>query len=281
MKKFNLSKLITIALIIVIASFTAITISSQDYRRGNKPNAVIQVINDGTAHVNQIVALPFRFLSSKFLDFQNVLNTYQQNSQLKEQLTDTLALKQHDAAMKQENSELKAALGLKNSLTNYQIKNAVIITRSPSSWEDLLIINEGAKSGLKSGMLVMSDGGIIGRLSQVNESSSKVLLLTGSEGLEDEIPIRIGNSYGLLSGYDKQTETFIVTAMTDKVTAKAGEQVLTSGLDGHSPSGLLIGKVAGQAKGTNGNATKIDVTPASNFYDLHFVAVIKNQTGSN
>ena len=94
-------------------------------------------------------------------------------------------------ALIEKNKELKKALKLQETLTDYQTVAANVITREPSSWNDTLVIDSGSKDGLTTGMIVMANGGVVGRITQVNKNSSKVALLISSEGIDNNIPGRI------------------------------------------------------------------------------------------
>lgn len=274
MKKFNVSKVIIIALLIIIASFSIITVSSRDYQAGKAPNSLIKVVNDSTGTVDQLFSSPLALLKSKFNDFQSVMNAYNQNINLKKQLADSTMKNQKIASLEQENAELKAALNMQASLTSYKIENASNVSRSPSSWNNLLVIDKGAKSGLKNQMIVMSNGGIIGLVAQANDATSKVELFSASSNLTNKIPIKIGNNYGLLSDFDKITGDYIVSNMYSLNGVKLGDEVVTSGLDGTTPSDLLFGKIEKISGASAAAAKEIYVKPTADFNDLRFVAVI-------
>lgn len=286
MKKFNLSKLIIITLIIIIAAMSAIVISAKNFKSNREPSAMTQVINDGTSFVDRVLAAPIRFVQDKTNQLTDLMQTYKQNESLKTQV----AKSKDDASklngLESENTELKKALKLQETLTDYQTVAANVITRNPTSWNDTLVIDSGSKDGLKTGMIVMANGGVIGRVTQVNKESSKVALLSSSKGIENKIPIRLGNgeesSYGLLTGYDSQQNAYIITQLTTQDKFDKDTQVYTSGLgQGESPRDLLVGTVIGEKDDKQGLNRQIYVKPASNLYDIRFVFVVERMIGGN
>ncbi|WP_312682682.1 rod shape-determining protein MreC [Lactococcus taiwanensis] len=286
MKKFNLSKLIIITLIIIIAAMSAIVISAKNFKSDREPSAMTQVINDGTSFVDRVLAAPIRFVQDKTNQLTDLMQTYKQNESLKTQV----AKSKDDASklngLESENTELKKALKLQETLTDYQTVAANVITRNPTSWNDTLVIDSGSKDGLKTGMIVMANGGVIGRVTQVNKESSKVALLSSSKGIENKIPIRLGNgeesSYGLLTGYDSQQNAYIITQLTTQDKFDKDTQVYTSGLgQGESPRDLLVGTVIGEKDDKQGLNRQIYVKPASNLYDIRFVFVVERMIGGN
>ncbi|GAB2025349.1 rod shape-determining protein MreC [Lactovum odontotermitis] len=277
MKKFNFSKIVVIGLLIIIASMTAITITAKSYSSGSTPNAFIKVINDGTGTADSLLAAPGNFFKSKVNDFRNALNAFSQNQSLKKKLADLTVDQQKLAALENENKKLQDALQLQNSLIDYHLINASVISRTPASWNDTLIINKGSSSGLAEKTLVMANGGIIGVVGQVNTSTSKVDLFTNSDSLSNKISIKIGENSGFLMDFDKKTNRFVISNMGTLTDITKGNNVVTSGLDGVFPSDLLLGTVDEIKTGSSTYSAQIYVKPASDFYNLQVVSAVSRK----
>ena len=69
-------------------------------------------------------------------------------------------------------------MNLNETLANYEKVTANVITRSPDTWQDLLIIDKGTNDGIEAGMAVMAQKGLVGRVIEVNATTAKVELLT-------------------------------------------------------------------------------------------------------
>lgn len=288
LKKFNLSKMIIIALIIVIAAISAIVISAKNFSADKNPASMTQVINDGTGFFDKIVEAPVNFVQDKANEVGNLMDTYKQNASLKKRLAELTDEKNKLSATESENKELKTALQLKETLTDYSTVSANVITRNPSSWDDTLIIDQGKKDGLKDGMPVMANGGIIGCVSQVNQSTAKIALLSSTKGIENKISVRLGTAsnpvYGILSGYDTQRNAYVVSNIVDSsVKFTKGNQVFTSGLGNNvgSVANLLVGTIIGEGDSDQGLDRQVYIKPATNFYDIRFVVVVKQMLGGN
>ncbi|MEQ7202915.1 rod shape-determining protein MreC [Lactococcus lactis] len=287
MKKINLSKLIIIALIIIIAAMSAIFISAKNFKSNRNPSAMTQTINDGTSFVDRVLVTPIHFVQDKANELSNLMDTYQQNQSLKTQLAKSKDDDNKLSGLESENKELKKALKLQETLTDYQTVAANVITREPSSWNDTLVIDSGSKDGLTTGMIVMANGGVVGRVTQVNKNSSKVALLSSSKGIDNKIPVRIESDgspiYGILSSYDSQQEAYVVKNIDSQGEFKNGDSVFTSGLgansgsQGGTPSGLLIGKVIGEKQDSDGLGKMVYIKPETNLYDIRFVFVVKSK----
>lgn len=287
MKKFNLSKTLIIALLIVIVAVSAILVSAKNYSEQRKPSAMTEVISGGTGFVDKIIAAPVHFVQDKANQLANLMDTYKQNESLKSQLAQNQADNDKLKSEQAENKSLKAALKLQETLTSYSTVSANVITRNPASWNDSLVIDQGSKDGVSDGQVVMGNGGVIGRVVQTNTSNSKVALLSSSEGVTNKIPVRLGSSdnpsYGLLSGYDSRQNAFIISSITTKDKFDKGSEVFTSGLGGSgsdtSPRDLAVGTVIGEKDSDSGLSRQVYVKPMGNLYDIRFVFVVKGMIG--
>ncbi|MGL4341554.1 MAG: rod shape-determining protein MreC, partial [Lactococcus lactis] len=251
------------------------------------PSAMTQTINDGTSFVDRVLVAPIHFVQDKANELSNLMDTYQQNQSLKTQLAKSKDDDNKLSGLESENKEFKKALKLQETLTDYQTVAANVITREPSSWNDTLVIDSGSKDGLTTGMIVMANGGVVGRVTQVNKNSSKVALLSSSKGIDNKIPVRIESDgspiYGILSSYDSQQEAYVVKNIDSQGKFKNGDSVFTSGLgtnsgsQGGTPSGLLIGKVIGEKQDSDGLGKMVYIKPETNLYDIRFVFVVKSK----
>lgn len=277
--------MIIIALIIVISAFTAIFISADNFKNNKNPSAMTQIINDGTGAVDRIIGAPIRFVQDKANQVGNLLDTYKQNQSLKTEGADLRSSKNSQESLEVENRELKEALKLQETLTDYESISANVITRNPASWADTLVIDSGSKQGVKNRQLVMANGGVIGRVIQVNENTSKISLLSSEKGIEAKIPVRLGSSSdpvnGLLTSYDDDQKAYVVTSLVGTGNIDKGSQVFTSGLGGDSPRDLLLGTVIDVKETDQGLNREVYIKPAGNLYDIRFVFVIQGMIGGN
>ena len=83
--------------------------------------------------------------------------------------------------LKKEISELKEALKLRKTLSEYSAETATILSRNKSYWLSNIIIDKGKRNGLSENMAVITDSGMIGILSKVYKTSSEVKLITSND----------------------------------------------------------------------------------------------------
>ena len=283
MKKFNPNKNIIITLIIVIVVVTIISITAAKRANDGKSNLFQAIINDSVAFVDKVVSTPGHFIKNSVDSIDNLFSTYSENEQLKEKLDDYDAIAQKNKNNEKEIAALKEELSLNQTLTSYEKVTANVVTRSPDSWQDTLIVDRGSSDGVEVNMAVMSNNGLVGRVVEVNLSSSKIELLTSGNENSNHFPVKVsskeGDAFGLLRTFDEKTKTLIVTQLTGNTNIKEGDVVQTSGLGGNSPADLQIGTVIKVEPDSFGLDRQVFVKPYAEMYDISVVTIIKRLAG--
>jgi len=179
--------------------------------------------------------------------------------------------------LKRENKELKRELEIaleKNNLTlneafDYIIAKVAI--RNAFSFYDSIIIDKGSDDGITPGMAVVTNKGLVGRISRVNKRSSHVDLITKPN---NDISIIVHGAYGILSGYSRIHECLILRNLNNYQTIDVGDLIYTSPLS-TLPGSILIGKVAKINYDHFGIEKKICVEKSVDLDTLNYVAIIK------
>ena len=86
-KKINFSKIIIIALIMIISACVAIMVSAQRYKAKQTPSAMSMAINGTVGGLDKIIGVPFDFFQDKMSDVSNLLTTYEKNASLSKQVS--------------------------------------------------------------------------------------------------------------------------------------------------------------------------------------------------
>lgn len=283
MKKINPNKNIIIALIIVLIVVTVLSLTIAQRATAKKSNAVQSVINDAIAFVDKAIQAPVSWVENTVDAVQDLASTYKENQQLKAKLDSYEQLSQANKNSEREIANLKEQLALNTTLSSYEKVTANVISRSPDSWQDYLVIDKGSKDGIEANMSVMAKKGLIGRVIEVNRSSSKVELLSSENQTSNHYPVRIstdsGELFGLLKGYDEDKNALVVEQVTGSATFAKGDVVQTSGLGGNSPADLAVGTVLEAQSDDFGLDKKLYVQPYADMYDLSVVTVIKRTVG--
>ncbi len=185
-------------------------------------------------------------------------------------------LKKKLSKLEQENEYLKTELFLyKNAYNPEDIQSinlisANVIAQCFGESDDCVFIDKGKDFGIKEGSGVISKNGIVGIIVRTAYNFSKVMLLT-SQNFSIGVIVKNSNAKGILSGIGNNLCKLKYIPLTSNV--KKDMIVVTSGLGGIFPPGLLVGKILNIE---NKNLYKIcTVKPFINKYNLSKVFILR------
>ena len=156
------------------------------------------------------------------------------------------------------NRRLQQLLEFRSHLPSDSV-TASIIGNSASSWFQSCLLDKGSADGVNKGMGVLTPLGVLGQVVSVTGRTAKVLLLTDpSSGID--VLVQRTRARGIVSGsLDYGTILKYVKRSED---VQEGDRLITSGIDGVFPKGLLVGTVIKVRKQQLGLFQLIEVTPA-------------------
>ncbi len=149
---------------------------------------------------------------------------------------------------------------------------AHVIGRDPSNWNASLVIDRGQRDGLKLGMPVVSVLGVVGRIFEIGNNTSKVVLLSDPSFSVAALVQRTRES-GLLTG--SLGGLCRLSYLTDKADVKVGDRIITSKLSTAFPEGILIGIVEDVQASENSHTVECLVEPAVDLSQVEEIIVIK------
>lgn len=239
-------------------------------------------LNDVTGIATNIVSKPAKAVNSFVDTVDNLVHTYEENQALKQKIEALDEMQARIHSLEQNNLSMKEELNLQSNLTDFSRTSATVIARNPDNWLDLLIVDKGSQAGIEVDMSVMSGNGLIGRVSEVSPTTSKILLLsTGNDSVNRvsaEIQAENNAIHGIVDDYDSETGDFIMSEIDPDAKIEVGMQVVTSGLGGVSPRSLLIGQVKEVRMDEYGLFQEVSIEPAGNLLDIHYVTIITRES---
>lgn len=245
---------------------------------------VQQFSNDITAITGRVLSKPTNAVVNFMESVDNLKNTYEENQLLKSKIDSLYETEVELSELKQDNQKMKEQLELQDTLSSYKKINGTVISRNPDNWINQIVVDRGSQSGIVVGLSVMADNGLIGRVIEVSPTSSKVQLITTLDQNNNRVAASIsskdGFAHGIINGYDTKTNRLIMKQITTDVTIKKGDQVMTSGLGGVSPSSLLIGTIDEVKLDAHGLSQEAYVTPAADLNDIRYVTFIQRTAES-
>jgi rod shape-determining protein MreC len=168
---------------------------------------------------------------------------------------------------------LSALLDFARAYPEYQYLGASVIGRDPSPFVKYIHINRGSDDGLRRGMPVVTQQGLVGRVAQITASAGLVELIT-DPGTVINVRLEPERVEAVLSG--SITGDVSLDFIPQEIAVEPGDLVLTSGLGGNFPPNILIGQVTSVRSQDYDLFQSASVQPVVDFEHLEIVLVIMN-----
>jgi rod shape-determining protein MreC len=156
------------------------------------------------------------------------------------------------------NRRLQQLLEFRSQMPSSGI-TASIIAASASSWFKSCLLDKGSTDGIRRGMAVVTPLGALGRVIELFPHTAKVLLITDPNSGVDVIVQRT-RARGIVSGSLENGPVMKYVKHSEDV--QVGDRLVTSGLDGVFPRGMMVATVTTVRKQTAGLFQQIGVMPA-------------------
>ncbi|WP_370228992.1 rod shape-determining protein MreC [Cognatishimia sp.] len=199
-------------------------------------------------------------------EFQSYQRVVDQNKELRRELQQMKAWKEAALQLEQENARL---LDLNNVRLDPQLTfvTGVVLADAGSPFRQSVLLNIGARDGIIDGWAAMDGIGLVGRISGVGQTTSRVMLLSDSSS---RIPATIQPSgeSALIVGDNSVAPVIDFLENPDQV--RPGDRIVSSGDGGVFPSGLLIGHVASDPGG------RLRVRLSADYERLEFLRVLRD-----
>ncbi|MCD6289701.1 MAG: rod shape-determining protein MreC [Anaerolineae bacterium] len=206
------------------------------------------------------------------------LRTLRQRNAELERLVDSLVVENVQLKeIEAENANLRKLLHFAQRHPFLEFRGAEVvarvISRDPTNLSNYLLINLGREHGIREGMPVVTERGLVGRISQVNKTTSQVLLITDPASAVNAL-IQSSRLTGLVEG--QAGGGLVMNYIPQDATVTPGEIVITSGLGGNFPRNLVIGQITAVHQRDYEMFQKAVVHPSVDFNQLEQVLVITN-----
>lgn len=175
--------------------------------------------------------------------------------------------------VKKENDSLREQLNLAPK-GKFNLETALIIGQDPQRLGSWVALDKGANNGIQAGRpVIVSSGILVGKVEESYPGSAKVTLLTDSGSAINAVDLETG-AKGIIKGTYGLGITMDMISQADVVNQ--GDTIVTSGLGGEMPKGLLIGKVQEVRISSDKLFQQALIIPSAKYSNLDVVSVIKN-----
>ncbi len=215
------------------------------------------------------IASPLADIVTNFGDIRDLTR---QNDQLRtenERLEAQIARLREEATRRE---ELERLLEVKQAIANQDFLAAQVIARDPSNLRQVIAIDRGKGDGIKTGMPAVTEGRtLVGTVTRVEGDHAWITLVTDVDSAVSAIVLE-SRAQGVVSGgYSRRLAMEFVA---QDAAVKEGDTVVTSGLGGSYPAGLVVGRVTGIGGSRQEVFRKVTVEPLASLSRLETVLVM-------
>jgi rod shape-determining protein MreC len=172
--------------------------------------------------------------------------------------------------------QLTQLLQVKEAHPEEQFLVANVFARDPSNVKEMIAIDRGKRDGVKEGMVAVTEGGsLVGSITRVYDDYAWLTLITDPDSAVSAM-VQESRAQGVVSGsYSRRlTMEFLLQAST----VNEGDMVLTSGIGGDFPPGLIIGRVSAVGSSRQEIFKDVTVEPLASLSRLETVLVLTSFT---
>ncbi|MGZ3538899.1 MAG: rod shape-determining protein MreC [Thermodesulfobacteriota bacterium] len=227
-----------------------------------------------------LMEISFPLQKAATLVIQTVQGTFQHYVFLVNLERENRMLKEKIAQLQEENhktNEIRLANERLRQLLQFREKNspsmvgAEVIGRDPSFWFKSVMIDKGERDGVKKGMAVISPAGVVGQVLKIAPDYATVLLITDYNSAVDCIVER-SRAKAIVEGKGENQCHLKYLLRSEEVAV--GDIVITSGLGGNFPKGLMVGEVNKVDKKGHGVFQYAELMPSVDMTRLEEVFVV-------
>ncbi len=222
-------------------------------------------IIDAFTPILDVVSRPVSAANAVVRDIGELIELRTELARVKEENERLLQWQTVARRLEAENAAFRSLLSAKIETSSFVVA-ARVVADAGGPFVRTVLLNAGRRDGVAKGQAVVNAEGMVGRIAEVGERSSRVLLLSD---LNSRVPVvneRSGQR-GVLAGDNSEWPQLVF--LPNQAQVQPGDPIVTSGHGGLLPPGLPIGIVASTGDGG------VRVQPLVNWHRLEFVRVVR------
>lgn len=207
-------------------------------------------------------------------EFKNIDDLKKELERLENENSTLQAEIQTKEILVEDNKRLNELLKLKERYVQFDTVPVKIRYKSTNNFSDYVLIDAGKDFGLEKNMIVLSEAGLYGKIIEVYDEESKVQTITDPSS---KISVNVGKNLDsiIAQGTMKKEDKLILNLIPDNADISLGDQVVTSGVGGVYPKGIVVGKISKVENMSKLSDKSVEVTPNKNLGDIEVLLVIK------
>ncbi|HXF83402.1 MAG TPA: rod shape-determining protein MreC [bacterium] len=148
---------------------------------------------------------------------------------------------------------------------------ARVIGRDPGRWFSTVLIDRGSRDGIQRNAPVVTPEGVVGRVIEVTPFASRVLLIADARSAVGVV-VQTTRDAAVVEG--RGTDRLHLKYLSRAAQVRPGDLLVTSGLGGVFPRGLVVGRLASIEREEGALLQEAEVEPAAQLGRLEEVLVL-------
>jgi rod shape-determining protein MreC len=221
--------------------------------------------------VQQVAAIPGDLIGRLADYFSSQRRLLRENSELKARILEQSAAAQEAKLLRGEHQQLLALAASRTRFEGGVVAEVIYTARNPFTRK--VVIDRGLTQGVQAGMPVIDGEGVVGQVTTVGTFTSEVTLVTEKDQSVPVMVVRNGlRAVAVGAGKDGSIDVPFVPLAAD---IQNGDLLVTSGIDGTYPPGLVVARVVSVEKNTAYVFAKISARPAAGVENHRFVMLLQ------
>lgn len=266
MKRLSPNSWQTVVLLLIIGGVLVLAL-------GGYLSPIVRIVLDPLVGIQQWISSRYLAIVEFVTVPRDVAMLRQRNAELENKVA---SLETQNVQLQQQLNEAQAYYALLNFASSRPENSyvaAAIIGRDPVPFLRYVQIDKGSDDGVRRGMPVVTQQGLIGRIDAVTAGAARVQLITDAAAA---VNVRLPATQTDVMLVGSVTGELSLEMVPQNITIKPGDLVLTSGLGGMYPPDIVVGQIISVRKRETDLFQTASVQPAANLAGLRAVLVIKN-----
>lgn len=270
MKDFFKSRIFRIFLVISVALLLLIAATAD-----GRETVLSRAANDILAPVQKVFSFFENSVGGFFKHFGDISELQETNAALQDKIAELESKNRMLEDYQTENERLRALLDLKENESEYETVGCSVVAKDSGNWFDTFTIDKGIESGIRKDQVVITTGGLVGRINEAGDGWAKVVSIIDSTSSVGCSVVRTGDIAVAEGDISLQKQGLCKMSYMSKGSDVAvGDVVETSGLGGVFPKGFVIGTVKEIHSETDGLSQYATIDPSADLEKVSEVMVI-------
>lgn len=227
-------------------------------RASRRMDPIAAVILDGMRPLQSVTAIAVDAVTGTWRTYVNLVGVTKENERLRRRVVELEQQAVHLAEVEQTDKRLEGLLNFRSTLDG-DVQVARIIGRDPLPWFSTMTIDKGEADGVHKAAAVLSPFGVVGQIMTTGAHSARVLLITDHNSGVDAV-VQRSRARGIVEG--ALDGGCVMKYLKRGEDVEVGDRIVTSGLDGIFPKGIIVGEVTHVTRGNRALLQVAEIKPS-------------------